>query len=196
MPSVNSTSRFPLLGEPLSLDLVNTCIHRNGVEVDLLDTPAALDGWLRAEAERLSWTGRPASSTDWRAVHALRGAIAELFRARREHGRPAAAAVAKVNDALSAPGARMRLVWSGRQPRLAPLSARSRRSGLLGELAADAAAVLTGPHAGHLRQCANPDCILQFVAHNRRRQWCSSTLCGNRARVARHYRLHRQSVQP
>ncbi len=189
---MNSTSRFPLLGEPLSLDLVNACVRRDGVVVDLLDTPAALNAWLRAEARRLSWVGL-ASTADWRAVRALREAIAELFRARREHSRPTKAAVAKVSAALSAPSARVRLVWTGQEPRLAPLGARSRRSVLLGELAADAVGVLTGPQAGHLRKCANPDCVLQFIARNPRRRWCSSALCGNRARVARHYRLHREA---
>lgn len=187
---MNCASRFPLLGEPLSLDLVNVHVRRDGVVVDLLDTPAALNAWLHAEAKRLSWTGS-ASSADLRAVRVLREAIAELFRARREHVRPATAAVAEVSQALSAPSARVRLVWTGREPRLAPLSARSRRSVLLGELAADAVAVLTGPQAGHLRKCANPDCVLQFIARSPRRRWCSSALCGNRARVARHYRLHR-----
>lgn len=189
MPNPNPKSRFPLLGEPLSLDLVNTCIRRDDVTVDLLDTPAALDAWLRAEAKRVSWTGS-ASTADWRAVRAMRDAIAELFCARREHTQPTPAAVAKVSDALSAPGARVRLVWTSQEPRLAPLSARSRRSVLLGELTADAVAVLTGPQAVYLRTCANPDCVLQFIAHNPRRRWCSSALCGNRARVARHYQLH------
>ena len=187
---MTSTSRFPLLGESLSLDLANTCIRRDGVLVDLLDTPAALNAWLRAEAKRVSWTGS-ASSADGRAVRAMREAIAELFRARREHTSPAPVAVRKVSEALSAPGARVRLIWTGREPRLTPLGARSRRSVLLGELAADAVAVLTGPQAGRLRTCANPDCVLQFIARNPRRRWCSSALCGNRARVARHYQLHR-----
>ena len=190
MSTVNSVSRFPLLGEPLSLDLINARVCRDGVVVDLLDTPAALTAWLHSQAKRLSWTGS-ASTADWRAVRALREAIAELFRARRERSRPATATVAKVSHALSATSARVRLVWTGREPRLAPLSTRSRRSVLLGELAADAVAVLTGPQAERLRKCANPDCILQFVARNPRRHWCSSALCGNRARVARHYRLHR-----
>lgn len=189
---MNATSRFPLLGEPLSLDLVNTRVRRDGVIVDLLDTPVALNAWLRAEAKRMSWTGS-ASMADWRRLRAMRDAIAELFHARREHTKPAPAAVAKVNEALSAPGARVRLVWAGAEPRLAPLSARSRRSVLLGELAVDALAVLTGPQAAHLRTCANPDCVLQFIARNPRRRWCSSVLCGNRVRVARHYQLHRET---
>jgi len=186
---MNASSSFPLLGESLSLDLVNTRVSQDGSVVDLLDTPAALNVWLRAQSKRLSWVGT-ANTADWRAVRALREAIVELFRARREHSRPAAAAVVEVSKALSAPSARVRLVWTGREPRLAPLSPRSRRSALLGELAADAVAALTGPQAKHLRKCANPDCILQFIARNPRRQWCSSALCGNRSRVAHHYRLH------
>jgi len=189
MSSMKSASRFLLLGEPLSLDLANTCIHRNGAAVDLLDSPAALGTWLHAEANRLHWTG-PANAADWHAVRALRTAITELLHARRRHHRPRAEAVATVGRALSAPGARMRLVWTGREPHLAPPSARARRSALLGELAADAVALLTGPRATQLRKCANPDCILQFVADNPRRRWCSSAACGNRARVARHYQRH------
>jgi predicted RNA-binding Zn ribbon-like protein len=189
---MDPTSRFPLLGEPLSLDLVNLCVRRNGADIDLLDSPAALDAWLRAEAERLSWSGA-ASAADWLAVRALRAAIAELFRARREETRPTATALAQLNAALAAPG-RSRLVWTGRQPRLAPPGARARRGAVLQQLAADAVTVLTGPQAGRLRRCANPDCVLQFIASNPRRRWCSSALCGNRARVARHYRRHREAA--
>ncbi|MDN5925434.1 MAG: ABATE domain-containing protein, partial [Xanthomonadales bacterium] len=143
---MDSASRFPLLGEPLSLDLINTRVCRNDSIVDLLDSPAALNTWLHAQAKRLNWGG-PANSADWRAVHALRTAITELFRARREHNRPATMAVTTVNQAVSAPSARMRLVWTGLEPRLAPLSIRLRRSALLGKLAADAITVLTGPQA-------------------------------------------------
>ena len=68
---MNATSRFPLLGEPLSLDLVNTRVRRDGVIVDLLDTPVALNAWLRAEAKRMSWTGS-ASMADWRRLRVMR----------------------------------------------------------------------------------------------------------------------------
>lgn len=176
-----------MLGEPLSLDLVNTRVCRNGAVIDLLGTSAALGAWLNVQADRLHWIGQ-VSAADARAVRTLRAAIAELFRARRECSQPAAAVVAKVNQVLSAPSARMQLVWADSGPGLAPLGVRSRRSALLGTLAADATAVLTGPQAERLRKCAHPECILQFVADNPRRRWCSDALCGNRARVARHYR--------
>ncbi|HUH30509.1 MAG TPA: ABATE domain-containing protein [Rhodanobacter sp.] len=177
---------FPLLGEPLSLDLVNTRIRRDGIDVDLLQTPAALAAWLRAEADRLTWSGA-VDMADLRAVQALRAALAGLLAARREGTRPAAAALRELNMALVAPSVTPRLVWPAAGPQLARPAAASRREALLHALAADAVAVLTGPTAGLLRECAHPDCVLQFVAHNPRRRWCSAAGCGNRARVARHY---------
>ena len=181
-----ATSRFPLLGEPLALDLVNTWVRRNGVDVDLLDKSAALTAWLRAEHARLAWTGT-ADAADLKAVRTLRDAIWHLLLAKREHMQPPSAALSKVNRALSNPAARPRLTWNAAGPHLTPPTPRSRRGALLRALAADAVALLTDPQADHLRKCSHPDCVLQFVARNPRRRWCSDALCGNRARVARHY---------
>lgn len=179
-------SYFPLLGEPLSLDLVNTRVRRDGRDVDLLATPAALAAWLRAESGRLAWSGK-VDAEDLRAVQALRAALAVLLSARREGVRPPGAALRQLNLALVAPTVTTRLVWPAAGPQLARPSATARRDALLHALAADAVAVLTGPSAGLLRECAHPDCVLQFVASHPRRRWCSTSTCGNRARVARHY---------
>ena len=56
---------------------------------------------------------------------------------------------------------------------------------LLGRLAEDGAHVFSG----ELLACVAPACWRYFVRSDPRRQWCS-TLCGNRARVARHYARH------
>ena len=177
---------FPLIGEPLALDLVNTCVRRDHAAVDLLDTPAALAAWLRAESARLTWSGT-VDVTTLRAVRGLRAALAALFDARRNGTSPPAAALRKLNAALAAPAATVRLTWPATGPRVARPTAMSTRDALLHALATDALAVLTGPSAHLLRKCAHPDCVLQFVAHNPRRRWCSASTCGNRARVARHY---------
>src|SRR5699024_948562 len=99
---MNSTDHFPLLGEPLSLDLANTRIRIGNSVTDLLDSTAALDEWLAAESLRINWVGKT-STEDWQAVIALRDAIIELFQARREGGHPSQAKIAMVNQALSAP---------------------------------------------------------------------------------------------
>ncbi|WP_329217819.1 ABATE domain-containing protein [Streptomyces sp. NBC_01485] len=62
---------------------------------------------------------------------------------------------------------------------------------LLAAVARDAVELLTDPvvRAG-LRQCAGDNCPIVYVdtSRGRRRRWCSSEVCGNRERVARHRR--------
>lgn len=185
---------FPLLGEPLSLDLLNTVVRRDGAERDLLDSPAALAAWLHAQSARLTWSG-VIDVADLQAVRRFRTTLAELFVARREGRRPGIADLRQLNAALSPFVPAARLAWSGAGPKLvmATRSGTSKRKALLQLLAADAVAVLTGPSAALLRDCAHPDCVLQFVASNPRRRWCSPSVCGNRARVARHYQRQRST---
>lgn len=185
---------FPLLGEPLSLDLLNTVVRRDGAERDLLDSPTALAAWLHAQSARLTWSG-VVDVADLQAVRRFRTTLAELFVARREGRRPGIADLRQLNAALSPFVPAARLAWSSAGPKLvmATRSGTSKRKALLQLLAADAVAVLTGPSAALLRDCAHPDCVLQFVASNPRRRWCSPSVCGNRARVARHYQRQRST---
>ncbi|MGH8190921.1 MAG: CGNR zinc finger domain-containing protein [Rhodanobacteraceae bacterium] len=184
-------SHFPLLGEPLALDLVNTRIRRDGDEVDLLDTPSAFSGWLHAERGRVAWTGS-ADSEDLRAVRALRDVVDRLLRARRGHTRPGRVDLHALNAAFAAAG-NARLAWAASGPVLVPPPRGARCNALLRDLANDAIRLLTGPQSDSVRECANPGCRLQFLVRNPRRRWCSSALCGNRIRVARHYLHHCQA---
>jgi len=183
-------TRFPLLGEALALDLVNTRVCRGGVDVDLLDEPHALVAWLWAESERLAWSG-PVEMSDLTKVCSLRDAMDELFHGLRVDERPSVSAVETLNEALSNPGAQPCISWERSGPQLVAPPVGSERAALLHVLAVDAVAVMTGPRAERIRECAHPNCRLQFVANNPRRRWCSDALCGNRARVARHYSRQR-----
>src|SRR5574340_350960 len=95
-----STVHFPLLNEPVSLDLVTTRVRRRGADVDLLERAAALAAWLAAESRRLPWTGA-VTAADLRAVRALRDAITALLAAQRTGARPPPQAMKVVNAALS-----------------------------------------------------------------------------------------------
>jgi predicted RNA-binding Zn ribbon-like protein len=183
---LTTASRFPLLGEPLSLDLVNTRIRRDGADVDLLDKPSALATWLAAEAGRQPWSGA-ATAADLQAVRALRDAIAALLAARHTGVPPLPAALRAVNKILSTSAPTTKLVWTSAGPRVKVQVAMSKRDALLHALAMDAVVILASPQVNLLRTCEHPDCVLQFLAHNPRRRWCSAAACGNRARVARHY---------
>ncbi|MEU2158938.1 CGNR zinc finger domain-containing protein [Streptomyces sp. NPDC019396] len=72
----------------------------------------------------------------------------------------------------------------------APL-ARPECAGLLAAVARDAVELLTDPVArSGLRRCEGDGCRRVYVdtSRGRRRRWCSSEMCGNRERVARHRR--------
>ena len=45
-----------------------------------------------------------------------------------------------------------------------------------------------------LKACGGPGCVLYFVRDHPRREWCSEG-CGNRARVARHYRRNKSGLE-
>jgi predicted RNA-binding Zn ribbon-like protein len=62
---------------------------------------------------------------------------------------------------------------------------------LLAAVARDAVDLLTDPVTrSALRQCAGDNCPIVYLdtSRGRRRRWCSSEVCGNRERVARHRR--------
>ncbi|NEB75190.1 hypothetical protein G3I40_08100, partial [Streptomyces sp. SID14478] len=62
---------------------------------------------------------------------------------------------------------------------------------LLAAVARDAVTLLTDPAVrGCLRQCEGDNCPIIYLdtSRGRRRRWCSSEVCGNRERVARHRR--------
>lgn len=178
--------QFLLVGEPLALDLANTRVCRGEEIADLLDTPAALAAWLRAEGARLAWKGRVVAA-DLHAVRTLRDALDQLLLALRQQHRPPAAALTELNRALARRNPAPQLAWTAGGPHASTPPVHAQRDTLLQTLAADTLRLLTGPQAARIRECAHPDCRLQFVAHNPRRRWCSGALCGNRARVARHY---------
>ncbi|MEU6220914.1 CGNR zinc finger domain-containing protein [Streptomyces sp. NPDC047022] len=71
------------------------------------------------------------------------------------------------------------------------LRALPERGELLSVVAREAIELLTDPGArASLRQCEGDNCSLVYLdtSRGRRRRWCSSEVCGNRERVARHRR--------
>ncbi|MET9440276.1 ABATE domain-containing protein [Streptomyces sp. NPDC006610] len=201
-PGRAAIDQLPLTGEPLPLDLVNTTYIRGGLRghlVDALDAPGALDAWLDdhraafspALAEVLG-ERRPAGPEHLPAFLTLRRALRALATAHVGGGAPPPEHTATVNAA-----ARLAVQW----PELVPgpgweavprwLESDPLRVAL-GEVAASAVSLFSGGHAGLLRACGAPGCVLFFVKSHARRAWCTAG-CGNRVRVARHNRRSRAS---
>jgi len=62
--------------------------------------------------------------------------------------------------------------------------------GLLQPIALSAARIVTEANPTRIRQCASRNCMYWFLDTSKsgRRRWCSMSRCGNRAKVAKHYR--------
>jgi predicted RNA-binding Zn ribbon-like protein len=128
----------------------------------------------------------------------LRGQIGQLV-----HARLAAAlrpsydipsydiALARVNEAAQVAPPAPRAVRGADGALVRELDGPPRCAALLGAVARDAVELLTDPVArAGLRQCEGDNCPIVYVdsSRGRRRRWCSSEVCGNRERVARHRR--------
>ena len=186
-----AVDEFPVVGEPLALDLINTRVRTAEGETDLLATPAALRAWLGIQAERLPQPDAPISAAELALVHAIREDIATAIRHAQQARHPPARALRALTDAQRVAPAYRELAWDG-----AVVASATRRDGdygarLVAELAEAAAELLTSPAIAAVRQCDGPGCVLLFLPAHPRRRWCSPKLCGNRVRVARYYQRHK-----
>ena len=200
-PGQDAGPRFLFLANAACLDFVNTEVIAGGRRVDLLGDFGDLVDWLRAAeliddheacAAREQWDGAAGRRTLERArqLRAELRAMAE----RAAAGRPApSSALAAVNEVLRRP------VRATEVRRAAGGFARADRwvftaaEDLLAPVAESARDLLVGGGLALVRKCRNPECILYFhdTTRNRGRAWCSMSSCGNREKVASHYRRRR-----
>lgn len=198
----------PLLGEPLPVELMNTIwADRDGTH-EALASPAETVGWLRSVAVRADAPTREldgwlehAPERDLRQLHLdlrmLRDAARRLAARRTEDDRPDAQVALEADQALTTLNAYAAtaptwpvLEWPDTEaPRASVASEATPGSVFVGSLARATVASLTGAGGDALRACRAPGCVLYFVKHHPRREWCSAA-CGNRARQARHYQRH------
>lgn len=208
-PTTAAPPTWPSIpGEELSvaLALVNTRLDGPSGPRDLLATTAEARAWLVGCG--LADGDAVVNAEHVSSLVRLREAVRTLIRARltRGVGEPTddastsdtdaikTAAIKTVNAALAGAPCVTSLVWDGSGPHVT----QQRRSSdpfakILAALAADAAELLSGPHAERLAQCEAHNCIRMFIRTHAARHVCS-TRCGDRVRAARHYARKRQST--
>lgn len=171
------------------LDLLAT-----GHPHERLDDVGALAGWITGVGLVPPGTGPVRAEASWpTAFRELRGAVGRLVQACLQSEGPAAYArpLAQLNEAArpAPPALRAVLLDDGvlaRQLVDPPTCAE-----LLAAVARDALDLLTDPASREaLRRCEGDNCPIVYLdtSRGRRRRWCSSEICGNRERVARHRR--------
>ncbi|MEU6402089.1 CGNR zinc finger domain-containing protein [Streptomyces sp. NPDC046985] len=182
----------------ICLDLLSTS-HPE----ERLDALAPLCAWITGSGLVPPGTSLAHADPSWPdAFRELRGSIEKLVRAcldaaERRPGEPvqpgaaAATALARVNAlARPAPPA-PRAVRAEDGALVRALAGPPECAALVAAVARDAVELLTDPVArSGLCRCAGDNCPIVYLdtSRGRRRRWCSSEVCGNRERVARHRR--------
>jgi predicted RNA-binding Zn ribbon-like protein len=153
---------------------------------DLLPDDDSAEAWWRLELGRVPAGDLP----DIHALHRLRTALRQAFEAVLDGVPVPDWTVADLNFFMRSAPVSPLLVRTGVELRTdTRWHLEYGGNARLAFIAAQAAAFMTEPvRASRLRRCANPACQMIFVAVNSRRSWCVPEICGNRVRVARHYR--------
>jgi len=193
---------FLFVGNQVCLDFINTQFVLNGRPVDLLATFSDLVTWLVQihlltveEGKKLErqWGRQGEGAQTLEQARAFRVALREMVE-RIAAGRSVSQATTEtINDML-----RYRIGY----PQLTRRSGKFERefqaesqgaNQLLGLLAEAATNLLCMCDFSLIKKCQNLACVLFFydTTKNHARHWCSMTICGNRSKVAAHYRRHR-----
>jgi predicted RNA-binding Zn ribbon-like protein len=184
-------SGYPWRDGPLPIELVNTLFVQDGQTVDALATPDGLADWLRANARHFADRRvRAAAIHRLDSFRALRAAVRDLLRAAVAGSPPAADSLRVLNQFSEDAPAFPRLDWLEDGPRLTLVDTADLDGVALAIVTRASLALLGGADRERIGACQAPGCVLFFLKEHRRRDWCSAA-CGNRARVARHYRRHR-----
>ena len=201
-PPAPGPELFPLLleigGHP-ALDLLNTrIVAPEGGRLELLRSDRDLGTWLGLAHPELPTphaASAPGSSPGSLLVDvlSLRGHLEAACEALvRGDGVPTTT-ITHLNGLLAACPATLELRGAGRSLSKVLLRPTGTHPGILAQLAADGAELLSHPDLDRLRRCGSERCILYFLDQSRggSRRWCSMRTCGNRAKSAAHRARHR-----
>lgn len=183
---------FLFLGNQLSLDFLNTAPVVDGSKLELLPDGDALARWLGAadlvtgeRARRLSkaW----AKESDVSQVHAFREAWRRQILRMETGERPTREFLRELNTLLAKhPQVEQVELGSGGLV-LRPLFAPEKPDDVFSVIANSAADLIVTADPSRLRKCEA--CVLHFYDDSKKgsRRWCSTQMCGNRAKVSAYY---------
>ncbi|MBS0181793.1 MAG: ABATE domain-containing protein [Nitrospira sp.] len=193
--------KFLFVGNHPCLDFVNTQMIVKGEPTDTLESFEDLVSWL-VQAKLL--TASQAAIVKGRLSNEGVASLLEQAKTLRATFRVAAervsagrsipdSAIDTINQFLAQRPGYQELVRTkgGFKRRFHSLA--TPPTGLLTPLAEAASDLLTSGHLSLIKKCANASCILFFydTTKNHTRSWCSMQMCGNRMKVAAHYRRSR-----
>ncbi|MGW3356596.1 CGNR zinc finger domain-containing protein [Streptomyces bungoensis] len=161
--------------------------------VERLDTVEPLCAWITGSGLVPPGTALAHADAEWVAgFRELRTCVDQLVRGAHTL-LPASydLALHRLNEAARAAPPAPRAVCREDGTLVRELAVVPECAGLLAVVARDAVELLTDPVArAAVRECEGDNCPVVYLdtSRGRRRRWCSSEICGNRERVARHRR--------
>jgi len=197
--------KYFFVGNVAWLDFVNTEVMSSGGRTDLLGDYGDLVDWLaaaglvgdgEAREARARWGGTREGARALDEARRFRGALrsaAERLAAGRRVGD---AAVTAINAALGRPVHVTEVRRAGGGFACAERWVFAAAADVLAPVAESARDGLCEGDPSLVRKCRNPNCILFFydTTKNHGRAWCSMSGCGNRTKVAAHYRRRRAAT--
>ena len=205
---MNQDSHFVFDGGTLALDLLNTWRFNADQPLDLLQSPEDLVIWLAAAGlPDGAYCAELSSSPPNRRILLdealwLRRDILLIVQSLVAGELPPPYTVDALNRILTESGTSFRLDsltippegdQEERMEGQLVLNVHEHIASVLGVLqpiALSAARIVTEANPTRIRQCASSNCMYWFLDTSKsgRRRWCSMSRCGNRAKVAKHYR--------
>jgi predicted RNA-binding Zn ribbon-like protein len=195
--------RFEFVGHYSWLDFVNTKFTKaDGRGADILHGLTDLIAWLREsrlidrkQVERAlkSWGGGDSAERVFQSALTLREALREMAEELANHRPVPRRSLEAINRTIrNCPGRVLLARGSGRFEEMTRLDL-DEPDQLMVPIAQSASNLLCHGDVALVKRCANPACRAFFydTSKNHTRRWCSTTGCGNRMRVAAHYRRSR-----
>jgi len=191
-PKVEFTQGVPTLGGAIWIDLLNSRFALPTGVVDLLAEDDSFARWTAA----VGLAGTPDGHDDRQALAALRATLERAFDAICRGELPPRQSLSAVNNILEHRTTHSAIaVEDGNLVMARTVKDHGSRIALT--IAEDFAVLATTGEAKRFKRCENPACSLVFYdrGRNNRRRWCSTSVCGNRDKVAR-YRARKAGKDP
>jgi len=202
MMTILNWTKFPLVGNHLSLDFVNTKIAENGKPRDLLEGPADAAAWAiavklldRTRAKKLAKIWQEAGNREeFEEMLRFRKVLHALVEAMKNGESVKAPALNAINERLRTLNGYAGVLPSDERFTKRFVLEIHTPNQLLAPVAEAAADLLCYGNPAYVKKCENPSCVLYFYdgTKNHSRRWCSMKACGNRTKVAAFYQRRRQ----
>jgi predicted RNA-binding Zn ribbon-like protein len=188
---------FPLLGEPLAVELANTLYESPHETIDFLATSEWIVAWCDlAVGSSPAHMPRRLDRSQVDAVGAVRNAVHMALMAVSVPGlRVPVEAVSTLNRYCGAASCRYQLTWTRDRPPTAQVAPSGRRfDAAIAFLSIECVAFIAGADLARVRRCDGPDCPMFFVQRHHKRRFCHDG-CAHRARQARYYWNHHPTTR-